>query len=175
MGVCLGRWWTDAVKTQLWSLEGGNVLSLCCKAVFSSSAPAGNWLVGCGFVLALHWCTGPINHCSLSRPFINLGRWQSLLLTLCFVGCFLSVFFQCTFPSQILIKQASRICDHSIWGPKSFHNSGRESWPWQGTINNYHYNVSDTVLLHVIIPPYLSFLLILAWSIFYLHLPGGPD
>lgn len=67
VGVCLWKWWT-AAKGQQCSLE---TCYLCAKkAVFPTLAPAENWLVGCGFVLALHWCTEPINHCSLSRPLL---------------------------------------------------------------------------------------------------------
>lgn len=142
------------------------------KKLFPSSAPAVNRLLGCGFVLVFHWCTKPINRCSLSRPLLI---WVLTKLTLCFVGCFLSFSnlpFQVRYSLSTGWKWVSRKCDHCIWAPKDF---GKETWPWQRTINNYHYNVSDTVLLHVIIPLFLSFLLILAWSTFYLHLPGGPD
>lgn len=146
---------------------------LCAKKLFPSSAPAENRLLGCGFVLVFHWCAKPINRCSLSRPLL-IWVIDEVDLVLC--GLLFPLYL---FPVRYSLstgwKWASRMCDCSIWGPKSFHNSGKETWLWQRTINNYHYNVSDTVLLHVIIPLPLSFLLILAWSTFYLHLPGGPD
>lgn len=156
--------------------EGQSVVFMWNQTVFSNSAPAEDWLVGCEFVLALHWCTEPINHCSLSRP---LFIW--VVDKVCCWPCDGGkrfVCFLCTFPSEILIKRRSKMSKQKMWlfslRSQLFLNSER-SWPWQGTINNYHHNVSDTVSLHVIIPPHLSFLLILAWSTFYLHLPGGPD
>lgn len=116
------------------------------KKLFPSSAPAVNRLLGCGFVLVFHWCTKPINRCSLSRPFINLGL-DEVDLVLCGVFLLLLLSFsnlsfqvRCSLSSGW--KWVSRKCDCGIRAAKGF---GEEVWPWQRTINNYHYNVSDSL------------------------------
>lgn len=132
---------TDVVEGQMWCLEGSDALYLCWKAVFSGPAHTENWLSADFFTACIDAQRPIIVALYLGLCSFGLLAKYVVDLVLCASCLFSYAPFQVTYSVRVGGLWESRI--FNCFSSKSFQNCEKESRPWQGTINNYHYNVFE--------------------------------